>query len=171
MKIAFKYGIIIGLALAAWDVWTNEYLYNTIMGRAPFIFQLTILLAGLFVGIWDYKRNVYAGKITFGNASVSGIKISVVAALVFSMCSFLYYQKAPYRFEEYAIRETVRVAKEKNATPAEMKQINEMNAMTRAAENPGSKSKGALLVTSVLGLLFSLIFAAILRNAEPKPLE
>lgn len=171
MKIAFKYGVVIGLGLAGWDILTNEYLYNTLLGRAPFIFQLVILLTGLFVGIWDYKKSVFGNKITFGNASVSGIKIAVVAALVFSMASFLYYQKAAYRFDEYSIRETLRVAKEKNATPKDMKQINEMVAMTKAAENPANKAKGAMLVTSILGLLFSLIFAAILRNAEPKPLE
>lgn len=170
MKVAFKYGIAIGIALAGWDIWTNEYLYSTLMGRIPFIFQLSILLLGLFLGIWEDKKNQYANKITFGYATISGIKIAAIAALVFSMSSFIYYQKASYRFDEYSIRETLKVAKEKNASPDEMKKINEMITLTRAAENPSNKAKGALLVTAILGLLFSLIFAAILRNTEPQPL-
>lgn len=170
MKIAFKYGVVIGLALAGWDIWTNEYLYNTLVGRAPFIFQLAILLLGLFIGIWEFKKIKYNNKITFGAASMSGIQITVVAALMFSITTFVYYQNATYRFDEYSIRETLKVAKEKNASPAEWKQINEMVKLTRDAENPGNKAKGALLVTSILGLLFSLIFAAILRNTEPQRL-
>ena len=167
MKIAFKYGVVIGLALAGWDIWTNEYLYNTLFGRAPFIFQLGLLLLGLFLGIWEFKKVKYANKITFGAATFSGIQIAVIAALVFSISSFVYYQKASYRFDEFSIRETIRVAKEKNASPKDMKQIEEMVEMTRAAETPANKAKGALLVTAILGLLFSLIFAAILRNTEP----
>jgi hypothetical protein len=171
MKIAFKYSIVVGLALCAWDIYTNESLYNTVFGRVPFVFQLLILLLGLLGAIWETKYKQYNGKITFGQGSLAGIKVAFLASAIFSIGSYMYYQRGVYRFDEYSINETIRVAKEKKASAAEMKKVEELVAMTRAAETPANKAKGALLVTSVLGILFSLIFAAIFRNMDPIPLS
>jgi len=86
MRLAFKYGILVTLVIAAW-VALKHFVLHLESRPAQFadvvIFNLTAI-TGLLLGIRE-KRRLNGGTMTFGDGSITGIKIAVTYAILISI--------------------------------------------------------------------------------------
>jgi hypothetical protein len=86
MRLAFKYGILVTLVIAAW-VALKHFVLHLESRPAQFadvvIFNLTAI-TGLALGIRE-KRTINGGTLTFGDGLITGIKIAVTYAILTSI--------------------------------------------------------------------------------------
>ena len=86
MRLAFKYGILVTLVIAAW-VALKHFVLHLESRPAQFadvvIFNLTAI-TGLLLGIRE-KRTLNGGTLTFGDGLITGIKIAVTYAILTSI--------------------------------------------------------------------------------------
>ena len=86
MRLAFKYGILVTLVIAAW-VALKHFVLPLESRPAQFadvvIFNLTAI-TGLALGIRE-KRTINGGTLTFGDGLISGIKIALTYAILTSI--------------------------------------------------------------------------------------
>ena len=86
MRLAFKYGILVTLVVAAW-VALKHFVLHLESRPAQFadvvIFNLTAI-TGLLLGIRE-KRRLNGGTMTFGDGLITGIKIALTYAILTSI--------------------------------------------------------------------------------------
>ena len=86
MRLAFKYGILVTLVIAAW-VALKHFVLHLESRPAQLadivIFNLTAI-TGLLLGIRE-KRTLNGGTLTFGDGLITGIKIAVTYAILTSI--------------------------------------------------------------------------------------
>lgn len=86
MRLAFKYGILITLVIAAW-VALKHFVLHLESRPAQFadvvIFNLAAI-TGLLLGI-KRKRTINGGTLTFSDGLITGIKIALTYAIVTSI--------------------------------------------------------------------------------------
>jgi Sec-independent protein secretion pathway component TatC len=85
VKLAFKYGILVTLVIAAW-VALKHFVLHLESRPAQFadvvIFNLTAI-TGLSLGIRE-KRTINSGTLSFGDGLITGIKIALAYAILTS---------------------------------------------------------------------------------------
>src|SRR5882762_958290 len=85
MKLAFKYGVLVTLVIAAWVV-LKHFVLHLESQPAQFadvvIFNLTAI-TGLALGISE-KRRMNGGTLTYGDGLITGIKIALTYAILTS---------------------------------------------------------------------------------------
>jgi len=85
MRLAFKYGILVTLVIAAWVALKHFVLHlesQPAQIADVVIFNLTAIV-GLALGIRE-KRTINGGTLTFGDGLITGIKIALTYAILTS---------------------------------------------------------------------------------------
>ena len=136
MRLAFKYGILVTLVIAAW-VALKHFVLHLESRPAQFadvvIFNL-MAITGLLLGIRE-KRTLNGGTLTFGDGLISGIKI----ALTYAILTSIYFA---------VLLATV--------GPKLMQQEGETNVVKAFL--------GVSIMFALLGAVFSVLIALILRK-------
>ena len=171
-KIVLTFGLIAGVILSAFMVATLPYMKseNFDPDRSQVMGYTAIVLAFLlvFFGIRSYRENVGGGVITFGRAFAVGILVTVVASL-FYVATWLvvYYNFVPDFADTYAAC-VIKDMREDGASPADIaKKQEQMVMMKRWLQNPLINGAVTFLEPFPVGLLVTLISAAILRRKTP----
>lgn len=96
MKNAFKYGAIIGVASGIWILilhWMGVYEkeYPT-TDRNSWLEYLSIIIpiAGLYLGIKNFRNNINGGKMEFFEGIFEGFKIMVVGGIIAGFFAAVY---------------------------------------------------------------------------------
>jgi hypothetical protein len=135
--------------------------YGFLIGYTVLI--LTCLL--VFPGIRSYRENVGGGAISFGRAFAVGILISLIASVCYVVVwEIVYFNFMPDFCDRYAAYMIEKV-KASGAGPqvieAQMQKMREMKAILN---NPLKNAAFSFLEPFPIGLLVTLISAAILRK-------
>lgn len=131
----------------------------------------TIVVSMLLVpfGIRSYRENVGGGSITFGRAFAVGILITVISCICYVVVWLIaYYNFMPDFVERYAayMVEKARASGASQQTIAAT--LQEMNSMKAMLDNPLINAALTFTEPFPVGLLVTLISAAILRK-KPRP--
>jgi hypothetical protein len=171
-KIVLTFGIIAGVILSVLMVATMPFIdrigfdYGLVVGYTSMVVAFLLV----FFGIRSYRENVGGGQISFGRAFSVGILIVLIASVMYVVTwEIIYFNFLPDFGEKYAAHmlEKARAAgasAEQLAAEAE-----KMNEMKSILNNPLLNAAFTLLEPLPVGLVLTLVSAAILRKRYKEP--
>lgn len=170
-KTVLTFGLISGALSAALMLSTALLLDRIGFDKGVIVGYTGIVLSFLlvFFGIRSYRENVGAGQITFGRALSVGLLITLISSLCYVVTwEIVYFKLMPGFAEKY----TAYMVEQIRASGASQQVIDaklqEMNSMKALYDNPLFNAAITFLEPFPIGLIISLISAAILRRRKPK---
>jgi uncharacterized protein DUF4199 len=134
----------------------------------------TIVLSFLlvFFGIRSYRENVGGGSISFGRALAVGMLITLISCTFYVITwEIIYFKLMPdfaEKFTNYAVEQVRASGAGQAAIDAK---IQEMKALTAMLNNPLLNAAMTFLEPFPIGLIITVISAAILRKKRPNRKE
>lgn len=122
----------------------------------------------VFFGIRSYRENVGGGRISFGRAVAVGILITLVSCAFYVISwEIIYYNFMPDFGDKYAAY-AVEKEKASGASPQQIeKTVKEMKDMKALLDNPLTNAAITFTEPFPVGLIITLISAAVLRKKTP----
>lgn len=164
-RIVLTFGLIAGAILSAMMAITLRFQEQIGFDKGAIIGYTTMVLAFLmiFVGVRAYRDTVGGGRVSFGRAFLVGLLITAVATVCYvATWEVIYYQFAPDFADKYAAY-AVDKARASGASEAHIAQtVQEMARFKEMYKNPLVNIALTLLEPLPVGLLFTLIAAAVL---------
>ncbi len=170
-KIVLTFGLISGAISSLMMLLTLPFVDRISFDKMELIGYTTIVVSFLmvFFGIRSYRENVGGGRITFGKAFKVGILITLITCAFYVITwEVIYFTIAPDFVDKYAAH-VIEKARASGATEETLNaQIEQMETFKKWYANPFVNVAFTLMEPLPIGLLISLISAAILRRKEPK---
>ena len=170
-KTVLTFGLISGFIMIAMMTLSLALSERIGFGHS-LVLGYTILILGsllVFFGIRSYRENIGGGRISFGRAFAVGILITLIASVFYVLTwEIIYFKFMPDFADKYAayMIEQARAAGESaqklQAIAAEMK------SMKATLNNPFLNAAFTFIEPFPIGLIVTLISAAILRK-KPRP--
>lgn len=144
------------------EMWT----FAELLGYSSII----VALSAIFFGIKTYRDKILGGKISFGRAFTLGVGISAVASVIFGIYIYILYTVISPDLSGKLIevyREKIKTSGQTQEIIAQ--QLVQFEAEARMWNNPVLQSFIMLVTVLMIGILISLVCAAILRRKEILP--
>jgi hypothetical protein len=178
-KIVLTYGLISGMIIAVL-VWLNTDLcmkgYISLdRGMLVGYASMLIALSMVFFGIKSYRDNYGGGRITFWKGLQIGLLISLIGGVLYWAGAATYgvahpdlEEKVMQKYKEYNTQKM----SENGASQADIDKANEdMETMAKLFQNPLLFFVACLIEILPVGIVVTLISAALLRKKEILPVE
>jgi hypothetical protein len=175
ISVFCRYGIIAGLIVAipmvarmltAEASQTSDPLGGMLAGYLTMLVALT----AVFLGIKNYRDKVLGGAIRFLPAFGLGLSISAVACVLYVIGWEISIAYSEFDFTKFYADYMVESARAKGATGAELaKATAEAQSFAQSYRNPLVRIPFTFIEMFPVGLLVSLISAAILRKSNVLP--
>jgi hypothetical protein len=131
---------------------------------------MLVALSMVFVGVKRYRDVQGGGVIRFWPAFGLGLAIAAVASLFYVGAWEIYMWHSDYRFMDEYIAKTLADMRARGAPAAEIAAFaTEMNGFARDYANPLYRMVVTFSEIAPVGLLVSLVSAALLRNSKVLP--
>ena len=131
---------------------------------------MLVALSMIFFGIKSYRDRELGGVIRFMPALMMGIAISVVAGVIYVLVWEVYMAATDYTFMKAYVEHYIAQQKAAGVTGAALDRIiAEMEQMKVQYADPLFRMPMTFMEIFPVGLLISLISAAVLRNAKVLP--
>jgi hypothetical protein len=170
-RIVIVFGLISGLIASAMMFITMPLVKNgTLHDESSYIVgYASIFLAFLlvFFGIRQYREN-NGGTISFGRGVAVGLLITLIScAFYIASWQIIYFKFMPDFMDKYSAS-AVKNLREKGASPAEITaKEEEMKKFKTMYDNPLINAAVTFIEPFPVGLLMTLVSAAILRRRTP----
>jgi hypothetical protein len=172
-KTIVRFGLIAGLIVAIPMV-------VLMVGFSPATFEAGGLLYGylsmiaaltmVFLGVKHYRDTVRGGTIKFGPALGVGLGISAVASLLYAVGWEVSLALTGFDFADSYYRSLIDAARAKGTSEAELQQlIADGKSFAAWYSKPWLRMPMSFVEMFPVGLLISLISAALLRNSRLLP--
>ena len=169
-RIILTYGAIAGFAVIITMV-----IGLTVLGSQQFTEWLgfLVMIVGLsliFFGIKAFRDVEQGGVITFGKAVLVGTGIAAVAGVAYVAVWEVYLAMTDYAFINQYTEAIIEERRAAGASDAQMTEvIASMDRMKEQYANPLTRLPWTFIEIFPVGLLISLISAAVLRKSEVLP--
>lgn len=166
-KTVLTFGLISGVVAAVLMLSTQPFMDRIGFDKGLIIGYTSIVLSFLLVyfGIRSYRENIGGGEITFGRALSVGILITLISTLFYVVTWEVIYFGFKYDFCEkytaYMVEKAINSGASQQAIEVIRQQMREMKVML---DNPLLSAAFAFIEPFPVGLLITLISAAILRK-------
>ena len=168
-RVVLVFGLISGALMALFMFATMPFIDKIGLDRGYVVGYTGMVLAFMlvFFGIRSYRENVGGGTITFGRAFGVGILIAVISSICYVIAwQILFYGFMPDFFEKYAAH-VIEKARASGATPEVIQaKVQEMEQVKQIPNNPFLHAAFTFLEPFPVGLIITLISAAILRKKK-----
>jgi len=170
-KNVWIFGSIAGLIISAFMLYAANECYtnpdmkaNHVVGYAGMIAVFSLI----FVGVKNYRDKYNGGLISFGQAFMTGLYITLIASTIYVLVWLVdYYIFIPDFFDKYILH-VLKEATRKGATEAELKEkAAEMANYKEMYKNPLLVILFTLLEVFPVGVVVALVSALILKR-KPK---
>jgi len=172
-RIVFVYGTIGGLIIAT-------PMIAIMVGAGPATFEaggylygylsMIVALTMVFVGVKQYRDRTLGGVIKFGRAFLVGLGVSAVASTLYAIGWEISLALTGFDFADSWGTSVLEAARAKGASDAELQKIVADNAaFAEMYRNPLYRFPMTFVEMFPVGVLISLISAAILRNSRVLP--
>ena len=169
-KIVLVYGLISGAVAGTLMLLTLPFMDKLEGGAGYAVGYTGMILSGLliFFGVRSYRENVGGGTMTFGRGFQVGILIALISAVCYvATWEFIYFKLEPDFCDKHFGAQVERL-KASGAPPEKVAAAEQQLAtMKSLLANPVTNAALAFLEPIPVGLLITLISAAVLRK---KPL-
>ena len=169
-NFAFKYGVIAGLiSIAAITIGlvlggSDSAASSQLLGYAIMLLALSVI----FFAIRRYRDTVLGGVIRFGQAALLGIIISAIAGVAYVVAWEVYLAFSGSEFIDGYIAGMIEKKQAAGLAGAELEtEIAKLNTIKENYGNPLIRLPMTFTEIFPVGLLVSLISAAILRTKSP----
>jgi hypothetical protein len=168
-KVVLVFGLISGAVSSAMMFLTLPLINSGVLHHSLVFGYTAIFLSFLlvFFGIRSYRENA-GGTISFGRATAVGLLITLIScAFYVGSWEIIYFKLMPDFADKYAARE-IDAMREKGASDAAIaaKKI-EMEKMKAMLNNPLINAAMTFIEPFPVGLIVTLVSAAILRKRTP----
>jgi hypothetical protein len=175
LALILRYGTIAGLIVAVPMVWRMLTLEasesaDPLGGMLVGYLVMIIALTAVFLGIKAYRDKVLGGAIRFMPALGVGLGISAVACLFYVIGWEISMAYSEFDFTQYYANYLLESARTKGASPEQLaKAAADAKAFAESYANPLVRIPYTFVEMFPVGLLVSLISAAILRRSDVLP--
>ena len=167
-KVVLTYGILAGVIIALLMVISGslaggfeENSYSMVLGYATMIISLSLT----FFAIKSYRDNYSGGAITFGKGFLIGLYVSLIASVFYVAGWEIYSSIAMPNWVDHYAQHTIDAVKKSGASDvAVLQKTKEMADFKEMYNNPLFKYGMTFLEIFPVGIVISLISAAILRR-------
>lgn len=175
-KVILTFGLLAGaivsvfmvIGLALYEK-TGKIVANELVGYATMVIALSMI----FFGIKSYRDNYQNGAIRFWKGFQVGLLIALIASLMYAVTWEAYIQTRPAgsaSFMDTYADSVINKMKEKGASAAEIDQeVKRMDDFKRMYSNPAIRFGITLMEILPVGIIITLISAAVLRKKETLP--
>jgi hypothetical protein len=173
-RIVIVNGLIAGAIVSLMFVISYPLTHNgTLSNEGSMIVGYTsmvIALSLVFVGIKSYRDQYLKGVITFGRSVAVGILITLIASVMYAGTWEIYYNTVASDFMEKYTASYLDKMKKEGASDAEIAQERaEMEEFNEQYKNPFIRFGVTLMEILPVGIIITLISAALLRRKEFLP--
>jgi hypothetical protein len=175
-KVVLIFGLLAGALISGFEIvliglWQNNgtVVHSELLGYA----SMVIALSMVFFGIKSYRDNYQKGAIKFWKGVQIGILISLIASLMYAVTWETYNRVNPAGYAGFInnyCESYISGVKAKGASAAEVEQeVKKLQDMKKMLENPVIRFGMTLIEILPVGILITLISAAVLRKKEFLP--
>ncbi len=164
-RVALKWGLILGLVLVAYTL--ALYLTNTVGDTLPSLLAYPIIVVVLVLAMRDF-RALNNGFMSYGEGLTVGVVTAAVSSVLSSIFSYFYTNFIDTGATERAI-EKVREKYEEMGMSDD--QIETSMEMVQKMQNPVWTLVVGVFFYVLMGLIFSLIIAAIMKKEKTDVFE
>ena len=169
-RIVLTFGLIAGAILSVMMLLTIPFHDQIGFDRALIIGYTTMVLAFLmiFAGVKTYRDNVAGGTVSFGKALQVGLLIMLIASVCYvATWQFVYHYLAPDYLDKYAAYSVEKLQQSGASAEQVAAKVQEMAKFKALYQNPLVNIAFTLLEPLPVGLLFTLVAAAVLSRKRP----
>jgi hypothetical protein len=173
IRLIALYGLIAGLIVAVPMVWSMLTLSPE---EAPengvLIGYLTMIVAltAVFLGVKHYRDKMLGGVIRFGPALLVGLGISAVASVLYVIGWEISLAFSGFDFADSYSKQMIEAAHARGASAEELQKVMaDAAAFAKSYANPLYRMPITFIEMFPVGVLISLISAALLRNSRLLP--
>jgi hypothetical protein len=131
---------------------------------------MVIALSLIFFAVKSYRDQHLKGVISFGKAFQVGILVSIVAAIIYALSWEVSYNTMKGDFMGKMNERSLQKMKESGASESEMTKAKaEMDKFAEQYKNPLVRFPITIMEIAPVGLIVSLLCAALLRRKEFLP--
>ena len=159
-KYAFKWGLIGGSMIAFWNILDYFLLYQTFLSKLTFLMNVVLLFLTLYFGIKEIKINYYHKQITFANAGLAGIVITIFLAFTLSGITFVYRNIENSGYENHVIQQTEKAI----VNLKKLKELKQTIKEVKASFDPWRQAQSSFFITLIFGIVLSFILAIVLKS-------
>lgn len=168
-KSTLPYGITYGVILllefvASYSLGLNSAENKGIGIGMGILNYLVLPVVFILLACNNYKNKINGGYITFGQSLKAGVATSLMAGLISSVGTSLIYMLIPDSKEQILEQTKISLAAQPNMTAEAMKVA---LTMTETFMKPYLLIPVSLLMSAIMGLIFSLIVGAIVKKENP----
>ncbi|HEY0513688.1 MAG TPA: DUF4199 domain-containing protein [Thermoanaerobaculia bacterium] len=172
-KIVLRFGLASGFVLVAMALimtplclrGTLDFAHSEILGYSSMV--LSFLL--VFFGIRSYRDTVAGGAIGFGKAFQVGILISLITCAMYVLAwEIAYFNFFPHFLDQYSAHVLARMRSTGASEAAIRETTTKMADLAKNYKNPLFNSAITFMEVFPVGLIMTLISAAILRRKPPQ---
>ena len=166
-KIVLTFGLISGAVSSLLMIATVHFADKIGFDKSEFLGYTIIVLSFLlvFFGIRAYRDNVGNGQITFARAFAVGICITLISSLCYvATWEVLYYNFFPDFMDKYAAYTVDKLKASGASSAAILAQVQQMKKYKEMYDNPLLNAAMTFVEPFPVGLVITLISAAILRR-------
>lgn len=168
-KTILTFGLISGTISTLMMAATVPFLHK--LGNANYVIGYTAIVLSfllVFFGVRSYRDNVGNGQITFGKAFTIGICITLISCVFYVVTwEIIYFNFMPDFMDKYAAQVIEKVKASGASAAAIDAKVQEMQKMKVMYKNPLFVAAMTFLEPFPVGLLITLISAAVLRRKTP----
>jgi hypothetical protein len=169
-KTILTFGLISGALCSLMMVATLPFADKIGFDKSEYVGYTIIVLSFLlvFFGIRSYRDNVGKGQITFTKAFVVGISITLISCFCYVVTwEVLYFHFLPGFMDKYGAH-IVEKAKASGTSPAAVQaQLQQVKKYKELYDNPLLNAAMTFIEPFPIGLVITLISAAVLRRKPP----
>ena len=173
LRAILKYGIIAGLIVIipfasmvvadAPETWIEG---GVLLGFLTMI----VALSAVFLGVKHYRDKMPGGAIKFGPALAVGLGISAVASVIYVIGWEIAMAASNFDFAATYAESMVAAARERGASEAELQKVMaDAESFRQSYASPLFRLPMGFIEIFPVGILISLISAALLRNSRLLP--
>lgn len=172
LKSSLKFALYAGVIMIVGGsisciIYSKDFNMDTgeILGYTSMILALT----SIFFGIRSYRNNRLGGKISYFQGVKVGLTISSIAGIIYSVYSCIFYKYLFPDFGEKYLQFYMEKIKNSGASQEVIaKQLADMQANMALYNNLFFQALISFATVFAVGLIITLISAAILKRKEPK---
>jgi Protein of unknown function (DUF4199) len=166
-KTILIFGVISGAISSAMMVASMPFAHKIGYSRALVLGYTTIVLSFLLVyfGIRSYRDNLNGGQITFSKAFAVGIGITLISCIFYVVSWEIIYFNFMHNFmDEYGAMVVEKLKASGASAAAVQAKVQEMKTLKEQYENPLFNAAMTFIEPFPVGLVITLVSAAILRK-------
>lgn len=168
-KIVWTYGLIAGaivstmmmITMPLYESGTLEFDRGEIIGYTTLLVSLSLI----FFGIKSFRDNYLNGSINFGKAAKVGLLITLIASIMYATSWEITLKTMKGDFMKMYAEKAIEKVKKEGGDEAAIAEIQkQMDGYVMMYKNPIIRFTMTLMEIAPIGILISLLSAAILRK-------